>query len=257
MADTVELRFAREPGIVLLRELNGFDERSVEASNTGAAIALLDRLLEEGSATCEAADLPAADRDRLLAAVYRRAYSDRVESSVHCARCSALFELSFSLDTLRDTLDAQSTLATMVSLEDGAFRSPDGLVFRLPSGRDEMEVARLAPDAARRALHQRCYIAGDADLLEETLESVAPVFDLDLDARCPECGHNQQVHFDMQSYLLGALLKERRRLLSEVHRIAVTYGWSRREILELARSERRVHLELIEADVSRRARVSS
>ena len=65
---------------------------------------------------------------------------------------------------------------------------------------------------------------------------------------CPQCGAPQKVHFDMQRYLLHTLNDERGFLHREVHIIATTYGWSRAEILDLPREDRRVYVRLIIAD---------
>jgi hypothetical protein len=224
------------------------------------ALRLLDALLADPSGAPlpagTAGALAAADRDCLLAAVYRRAYRDRIESTLNCAECNNPFDLDFSLDGLAASLEAQGALASPAKLEEGIFRLASGARFRLPTGRDECEVAELPPAEARQALLERCALEGFAELdsLEEIMESVAPVLDLELDARCPECGRRQAVHFDIQSYLLGALMKERRRLMSEVHRLAMAYGWSRNDILSLARGERRAYVEMVEAEISLRQR---
>ena len=57
------------------------------------------------------------------------------------------------------------------------------------------------------------------------------------------CPHGQ---FDIQTYLLGAILSERRSLLSDINCIARAYSWSLDEILSLTRSDRRHLVELIE-----------
>ena len=81
---------------------------------------------------------------------------------------------------------------------------------------------------------------------EELLERVAPLLDLELVAPCAECGHVHTIQFDIQTYVLGAIMAERRRLLTEVNRLARAYSWSLEEILSLRRSDRRQFVELIE-----------
>jgi hypothetical protein len=260
--DRVILRFAQPGGSVALRELTGFDEHLVEDTGTAAAIRLLDALVVSipGSQAGRgaAAELCASDRDRLLAAVYRRTYGDRIESTTQCRRCGSLFDLSFSLQELSASLEAQRNQEAAELLPDGTFRLRGGGRFRLPTGREECAVAELPPQEATRALRTSCVAEGEAELdpeaLDGALAQVAPVLDLDLDARCPECGQSQTIHFDIQSYLLSALLKERRRFTTEVHRLAVAYGWSLHEILSLRRSERRAFVELVEAEMPRRPR---
>src|SRR6266478_906542 len=99
MEENVPLRFFGR-GQARLREVTGRDEFAVAGTSTADAIELLSSLLKktaaEGDAPC-AADIVSADRDRLLAAVYARAFGDRVESTLTCARCAQPFDLSFSL----------------------------------------------------------------------------------------------------------------------------------------------------------------
>ena len=86
------------------------------------------------------------------------------------------------------------------------------------------------------------------DEFEELLERIAPLIDLELLATCPECHHTHKVQFDIQTYLLGALVTERRRLLADINCIANAYSWSLDEILSLTRSDRRHLVELIETE---------
>src|SRR6516162_7280458 len=81
-----------------IRELTGLDEQCVRDVSTATAIALLDRVVEAGPGTSwRAAHLTAADRDRLLAAIYRATYGDWITSTPPCRNCASLFDLTFAL----------------------------------------------------------------------------------------------------------------------------------------------------------------
>jgi hypothetical protein len=103
----------------------------------------------------------------------------------------------------------------------------------------------LLSDASQQIPDQSDY---DIEAIDTALESVAPLLDLDMDAECPECGHVQLVHFDIQHYLLTALKQEQKQLNQEIHRLASVYKWSLNEILSLPRSQRRSLAVLIEND---------
>jgi hypothetical protein len=249
------------PGVTQahLRELTGFDERAVEDLSTASAI----RLLEQVAVTAAGAPdselpvsrLPARERDRLLAAVYRCSFGDGIETTATCARCGSPFEVAFSLRELSASVDAGRERAPEL-MPDGTFQSGDRRL-RLPTGDDECAVAGLPSDEAERRLLQSCVLSGeieDAAAVQDLFERIAPVLDLDLGARCPECGGAQTVHFDIQSYLLGAVLNARPALVRDAHRLAIAYGWSLHEILSLSRSERRMHVDLVDAELSRRKR---
>ncbi len=248
------------PAAIRLRELTGLDERSVVSAGTAAAIDLLDRLAEAAPAGWRAVRLTAADRDRLLAAVYRRAYGQRVAGTVPCSACASPFDLEFALDELVAAVERAEPAPQVEALGDGIFRTRDGARFRLPTGEDELMVAALAPAEAERALYERCVLesplsqAAAREVIEEAMEAVAPVLDVAIDTICPECGIAQAVRFDVQSYLLRALAQEGRQLAREVHRIATAYGWSLADILGLPRGTRRTFVELIESDAAARRR---
>jgi hypothetical protein len=255
--ERVTLRHTLGGRAARVRELTGHDEAGVDGLETAAAIRLLDRLLVPGDEAAmqpgQAADLTAADRDRLLAAVYRRAYGDHVESTVTCRACGRPFDLSFSLAELgARVLDGP---AEGEAQADGTVRLAGGLTVRLPTGHDELRVTALPAAEAAEALYRSCLVetetAVPADALGEALERIAPVFDVELHARCVECGSGETLRFDIQSFLLGALRQERRRLLGEVHRIALAYRWSLDAILSLTRGDRRQYVELIEAEPPR------
>jgi hypothetical protein len=89
-------------------------------------------------------------------------------------------------------------------------------------------------------------LAGGRGAFEELLQQIAPLIDLELVANCPDCGHVHNVQFDIQTYLLGAIVTERRRLLSDINCIASAYSWSLDEVLSLSRTDRRLLVDLIE-----------
>jgi hypothetical protein len=257
--DPVGLRCTAEPSSVRVREMNGYDERAVDDRTTDTAIRLLDGLVraDDSSSIGSVADLTASDRDRLLAAVYRAAFGDRIESTVTCSRCRLPFDLRFSLTDLLDSLDRDSHATGAERFPDNTFRLPGTPRFRLPTGRDERAIACLPAADAERELLRRCVVDGpiaDPDALQHALERLAPLMDVELGARCAECGANQVVHFDIQSYLLGALANEHRRLIVDVHRLASAFNWSLGEILSLPRTERRTLVDLVDADRPRRVR---
>lgn len=253
IAESIPLRFAGAGRVAHLRELTGRDEFAVSGASTASAIGLLASLLEHQPTSepdpIRARDLIAADRDGLLAAVYKRAFGDQIESTLKCARCEQPFDLYFSLNRLMESLD-EPVPGEWKALGEGRFEAANGASFRLPTGADELAVSVLAPDEVESSLFSRCTESGEWPqgrmALEELLEKVAPLLDLELVAPCAECNFVHTIQFDIQSYVLGAIVAERRRLLSEINRIARAYSWSLDEILSLSRSDRRKFVELIE-----------
>jgi len=251
----VALEYGSTSGWACLRGICGQDEESVESTDSEGAIALLDRLLVDAPGAAlgpgHAAELTIPDRDRLLAAVFPSIVGSRVESTLRCLHCEQAFDLDFKLSELLASL-AEPNIPDVTREGNGTFRLRDGRRFRLPCGTDERAVASEPAQRAEMALLSRCMIEGsagdDPSSVIVAMRAVGPTLDLDVAANCPECARAQQVRFDLQHYLLTRLCDERRVRALEVHRIARTYHWSAREILELSRARRRMHFELIERE---------
>ena len=247
-----------------LRPLCGKDEAVIDDCSDLEANRLLDRLLVQAPGTrvgpgtvCK---LAVADRDRLLAALYRHHYGERVEGSLECRSCGASFDMTFELAQLTSNMDrSDGSLATGPDSE-GLYTLPDGRRFRLPTSEDQRSVVGLQPETAATTLLERCVVEGhpatDRESLEAAMAAVGATLDIDLDAKCPRCGAEHQVRFDIRAHLLGALALEKTWLVHEVHMIATAYGWNLAEILGLSRESRRAYVRLIEADRASRRRRS-
>jgi len=249
---------AGPPRKVYLRELSGHDE-----SFDGTAAELIDRLLLErpGAAARpgEAARLTLAEVDRVLAAIYRSLYGDEVECHVNCASCGSPYTMSFTLTDMWDALTETSAedeqlLAELEGPDERGVFGLGALRFRLPTGEDLLEAAAGGPEGVAAALRSRCVLAEDDGRGDETLDRAmsltGPTFDTDLEGACPECGAEQSVPFRLEEFLLAALRRESAMLAREVHELARAYGWSRREILEMTRRERRQHAGLVLAEAA-------
>jgi hypothetical protein len=247
--DRVVLRFSGEKRVAPLRELTGRDEYAISGASTSSAIELLDALLDEASQQrVRAADLVAADRDRLLAAVYARAFGDRIESTITCTRCEQPFDLHFSLQQLMESVDRRTPEVEWKPIGGGRFEAPGGATVRLLTGSDELAASALSREEMESFLRDRANASNEEsnEALAQAMDQIAPLLDLELVARCAECGHVHVVQFDIQRYTLGAILAERRRLLAEINRIAIAYAWRLDEILSLTRTDRRILVELID-----------
>jgi hypothetical protein len=245
-----------EPGWVFLRELRGEDEEAVGATDSEAAIALLDRLLMNRAGAVVgpgwACELTIADRDQALAAVQFAELGARIDSTVRCAACGQPFDIDFDLAALIDSVRRDAPAARAERDGKGVYRLPDGCRFRLPRGSDERAVAALDPSVAERMLLARCVVGGspaeDVDALNDAMRAVGPLLDVPVKATCAECDHAQEVRFDLQHYVLAGIVDGGRQRAREVHQIATAYRWSLAEILSLPRARRRLHVDLIERE---------
>jgi hypothetical protein len=238
---------------VYIRELCGKDEQSVAGSQSIDAISLLDRILQGDTGNTNlisrAALLPVSDRDRILTAVYMNTYGFKVDASISCPSCTKPFDISFSLHEWANEISNDKVKLLNGKMSDFPFNTQNGIRFRLPTGEDEMAIMGMEPKNAEMELLKRCLPRDikefDANTIQQEMLEVAPLADSELEAECPECAGKQLLHFNQQQYLLTSLIKEREKLVSEVHLLTKYYGWGLNEILELPRKIRRLYLTMM------------
>ena len=136
----------------------------------------------------------------------------RSRSTACCAARHAAVP-STSTSICRDLLASVGlSPADTAAVRDATVTLDDGRRVRLPRGSDELAVQGMSAEAAEAALFARCIVEGDAApgdaAVHDALEAAAPILDTELDAACPECGAPTQAHFDLQHYLLTAILQE-------------------------------------------------
>jgi hypothetical protein len=231
---------------IFLRQMRGLEEINIGRSDTATALELLESMLDKDAEAVKATSIVTADRDRILAAIYQDLYGSKIESTVSCRHCREQFDVDFSLTTLLTQLHPGKTELP----KNGLYETANGVVYRLPTGADEMKAILTEETDPAQALLAQCLVdradLAKADMVEEAMATLAPVMNLEMQAICPECAREQNVRFDMQTFLLVRLKKERPRLLYEIHRIASSYHWSQQEILQLPRTLRKQYVELIE-----------
>jgi hypothetical protein len=247
------------PRRIYLRELTGYEELS-----DGSAVELIDGLLLDRPGVAarpgDARRLALSEVDRVLAAVYRGLYGDAVECHLTCPNCRSSYEMSFTLSDMWEALtettpEDEELLAALEGPDGHGVYRLAGLRFRQPTGEDLAEVAVLAPEASAAALRARCVLEEEArdgceapeleEFLNHVMSLVGPTLDTDLDGGCPECGAEQAVPFRIDEFLFAALRRESALLTREVHELAKAYRWSRHEILEMPRRQRREHAGLV------------
>src|SRR6478609_7924000 len=235
----------------VIRELCGVDEESVDGRSTDDAVRLLDRLLVDEPGTHaspgHAATLTLPERDLLLAQVWRTAWTPRIAGTLTCASCEQPFDFGFNLDDLADHVRSATT---QLPSQRGIYTTPESIRFRLPTADDERALLGLDDDAAGRTLLTRCVVDGDpeadASTVLKAMEQVGSGLDTDFDAACAECGAVLVMRFQLQDYLLGAIVAEWHARADDVHRIAGAYRWGLGEIMALPRRRRRAFISILD-----------
>ncbi|HEY8086966.1 MAG TPA: hypothetical protein VIF09_03955 [Polyangiaceae bacterium] len=196
--------------------------------------------------------LSVGDRDVRLLAVRESVFGDALESTADCAACGETMELSFRTSDVRAPRTALPGPLAVEGYE---------VEWRLPTSGDLAELRPdEAPDAARARLVEGCVVRarrGEEDVLPRDLpaavrealaravESADPQADVALTAPCPECGHSNEVPFDVATFFWEELNAWALRTLQDVHTLACAYGWSEREVLSMTSFRRQLYLEML------------
>lgn len=205
--------------------------------------------------------LTVGDREALLLQIRRLTFGDQLESVLTCPsfECEEKMDLELSVaDLLVEpyALDAEWQEATVV---DGESRY---LVrYRVPTGADQEDAARLAADLRRAAglIVERCVdevrddeghpLDGIPGAVVEALPGLMagrdPQAEIVLSLVCPACATEFRVLFDAGDYLHRELVAHGQSLYEEVHHLAFHYHWSEAEIMGLPTGKRQRYLELL------------
>ncbi|MEO7732024.1 MAG: hypothetical protein ABIY55_13700 [Kofleriaceae bacterium] len=205
------------------------------------------------------------DRDYMLLHVNRVTFGDERYQTVECPRadCHHRLDVQFALSSVDTPVVAERA--------GGTFTLGDGrqVRFRLPVAEDQAELHGLAPSALEAAFLQRC-VPSDrrddrqvgwpelrelpalirADVVKHIV-AASPELDLAVPLTCLACGRPFRFVFDPVMSLLAELKASRKDLMSQVHRLALSYHWSQAEILGLSRALRHEYLDLLQGEAGR------
>lgn len=198
------------------------------------------------------------DRDYLMLQLRRLTLGEQISAVMMCPACRARMDVDFLIADVPVDCRPMSDSSYLVDRL-GANQRERPVRFRLPNGADQEAVLGLELDRAADTILDRCLLddggtpltADERTILADEMERLAPGITLELDLRCPECGHDFVAPFDTTAFFLEEMRIEARRLLKEVHLLAFSYHWSEADILSLPRGRRRAYLALL-SDASRR-----
>jgi len=205
-------------------------------------------LLEPAS---DPADMIVGACDLLLFDLRCRLFGPDLDLVATCPACGEMVELVIPAAEVAPV--PPTARPSRVTIEAGGLR----ITCRLPTNGDLRALAGVGPGATAADLLERCVeeMAGPqvprsaATLLPEAAERVTrllaatdPGADITADIECP-CGAVWPETVDIRSILWTELTRWVQVRLSEVHLLALAYGWAERDILQLSPYRRRFYLE--------------
>lgn len=213
----------------------------IEIAEHGAALGPASRallLLVSGAGLPHdtAAALSLGTRDRWLFALRALQFGARIEVAHRCADCGEGFEFALSAADVNRAGPPPEQIPASLTL--------DGVAIRAVTGGDLAACERLGT-GARIALRERIAPEGAAlsdTALDTALDTLDPDAEVTLAARCPECGSDQSLVFDIATFFWREIEFRVPRLLQQVADLARINHWSERDILMLPPARRRFYL---------------
>ena len=204
-------------------------------------------------ALADAADNPSAgDRDRALAATYRRLFGPHAVARADCPRCGEAVECDLDLAAVEAT--AAMSVEPILAVADCAVE------WRSPTATDLAHVAALRdPGHACEELLRRCVVAvlrvgepvlradwpaGVALAVGDAIDRADPLTAAEVELACPACGCGWTLGCDVGVFLWAELDRTARRLMAEVHYLATAYGWAEADILTMTATRRAAYRAL-------------
>ena len=215
----------------------------------GSGLHPLDRALlaiataKPGEPYAALADWPLGRRNAALARLQRECFGSVLTGWVACPQCGELLEFSFDVGMLlEERIDAAAQLTA------------DGRSLRALTSRDLASVAAETDERAAAQKLLRLCSAQEREFTNEELEALGaqlaeadPLAETLLEFACAACDQRWQEPLDIAAWLWTEIEAHARRLLHDVHTLALAYGWTEHEILSLSEPRRAVYLEMAQA----------
>jgi len=204
------------------------------------------------------AALTLGQRDALLLHILEQTFGPKLSGFAECPRCSEPLGFAVSTADIRvfqkPDSDKNETPLELVAGDRKIF-------FRLPDSHD-LAAASVCEDGqpARSLLVQRCVIEascmgkplGSHELPAEAIPKLStyiaecePLAEVLVDLQCPDCGHHWQIIFDIADFLWEEISARAKRLIHEIHTLALAYGWRESDILAMGPIRRQSYLEMV------------
>ncbi len=215
-------------------------ENGLAADSPRRALLLLDAALAGAVGPVGTpGQLPVGSRNLLLLDARAATFGDHLACISECEHCDGPLELQFSVNDIRTDPPAESEVVVQ-------WRGQH-ITCALPTSADLVR-AHGAPNP-QAALLRACTVTDlppeAAEAVSEALAKADPAAQTQLQAQCPECGASNVLEFDIAEHFWAEVDSYARRLLFDVHALAMTYGWTEAEVLAVSPTRRRFYLEAV------------
>lgn len=210
-------------------------------------------LIKPQSGLDELARLPLGSRDCLLLKLRERLFGPRLTGLIPCPECGESLEISFQMGDVLSSRASEPNKKHSLSV-----RGYD-ILFRPPTSLDLIRSVGLDVESLKGNLIELCIevtyegqpLSPDqipGDILETVIKAMDdsdPQAEVQLELKCPFCGCEKLVIFDILHFLWMEIEAWAQRVLEEIHLLALAYGWSEADILAMSPLRRQAYLELV------------
>lgn len=206
-------------------------------------------------------DWPVGWRDVAILRLRERLFGSELDAVAACPSCGERLESSCRVADLINSADAQLTATGPPELGTEVVIDGRSFLIRPPTSRDLVSVASRAGGnlpKARQLLLDLCVQTLDPesdkeplDLLEleqaaeQAIVAADPQAGLTLETTCPACDAEVVVPWDIVAFVWRELHSWALHTMHEIHCLAVAYGWTERDVLEIPPLRRRFYLDMV------------
>lgn len=204
------------------------------------------------------AGISIGERDARLLQLREWMFGSRLPNTANCPECSERVEWETEVRTIRFQKPDLTSSIKIFNLEVGGFN----IKYRLPNS---LDVARAAFGTHKSGLEKillECILEVEhgqddfnvVDLPEKVLEALNhqmgeedPQADIRILLNCPTCAHKWEAPFDIVSYFWLEIDNWAMQILKDVSVIAMAFGWSENDILNMSRQRRQLYLSMLKS----------
>lgn len=206
----------------------------------------------------ELARLSLGERNVMLLELRAASLGRRIEAFAVCPECGAQLELALDAHELVEGLRSDQVIAS-AGTSTYAMRAANTLdLIAARDGGDEKATQTIllsrtmltaeggdSDDSAGEWLSARPEVEKSA--LVEQFEQVNAAAEIRVAVECAACRASEVLDLDIAQFFLRELASAARRLMEDVHQLAMAYGWSERSIVNMSTARRALYLEMVGA----------
>jgi hypothetical protein len=194
------------------------------------------------------ADWPLGRRNAALARLRCGTFGPRLKGWTACGRCGEKLEVEVDGRLLAgEETDQGQPLGEPIVVDEHSFRLLTTRDLAAAAQETDLRLAsiRLVECCRLETEESPDWSDDDLDRIGQRLADADPLAETRLALHCPVCEKEWEENLDIVSFLWREIEARARRLLVEIHTLAMVYGWTEKEILSLSERRRALYLEMV------------